>query len=127
MLFSDHHLLASQLACFRALTPKIVNEAVLLVVQWGLETWSVRLQIPALNSSGCVYKFLVSLSFSLLPDSSVGKESACNAGYPGLIPGLGRPPEEGIGYPLQSRGSAGEYQADERAGVARLSWRVSGR
>src|SRR5574337_441366 len=25
-----------------------------------------------------------------------------------------------------SRGSAGEYQADERAGVARLSWRVSG-
>ena len=26
-----------------------------------------------------------------------------------------------------SRGSAGEYQADERAGVAQLSWRVSGR
>ena len=26
-----------------------------------------------------------------------------------------------------SHGSAGEYQADERAGVARLSWRVSGR
>ena len=26
-----------------------------------------------------------------------------------------------------SRGSAGAYQADERAGVARLSWRVSGR
>ena len=27
----------------------------------------------------------------------------------------------------ESRGSAGEYQADEQAGVARLSWRVSGR
>ena len=26
-----------------------------------------------------------------------------------------------------SRGSSGEYQADEQAGVARLSWRVSGR
>ena len=26
-----------------------------------------------------------------------------------------------------SRGSAGEYQAEEQAGVARLSWRVSGR
>ena len=26
-----------------------------------------------------------------------------------------------------SRGSAGEYQADDRAGVARLSWRVSGK
>ena len=35
------------------------------------------------------------------PDSSVGKESACNAGDPGLIPGLGRSPREGIGYWLQ--------------------------
>ena len=33
--------------------------------------------------------------------SSVGKESACNAGDPSLIPGLGRSPGEGIGYPLQ--------------------------
>ena len=36
------------------------------------------------------------------PDSSVGKESACNAGDPGLIPGLGRSAGEGIGYPLQN-------------------------
>ena len=35
------------------------------------------------------------------PDSSVGKESACNAGDPGLIPGLGRSTGEGINYPLQ--------------------------
>ena len=35
------------------------------------------------------------------PDSSVGKESTCNAGDPCLIPGLGRSPGEGIGYPLQ--------------------------
>ena len=35
------------------------------------------------------------------PDSSVGKESACNAGDPGLIPGLGRFSGEEIGYPLQ--------------------------
>ena len=35
------------------------------------------------------------------PDSSVGKESACNAGDPSLIPGSGRPPRGGIGYPLQ--------------------------
>ena len=35
------------------------------------------------------------------PDSSVGKESTCNAGDPGLIPGLGRSAGEGIGYPLQ--------------------------
>ena len=36
-----------------------------------------------------------------LPDSSVGKESAWNAGDPGLIPGLGRSSAEGIGYPPQ--------------------------
>ena len=35
------------------------------------------------------------------PSSSAGKESTCNAGDPGLIPGLGRSPGEGIGYPLQ--------------------------
>ena len=32
---------------------------------------------------------------------SDGKESACNAGDMGLIPGLGKYPGEGIGYPLQ--------------------------
>ena len=36
-----------------------------------------------------------------LPDSSVGKESTCNAGDPGLIPGLERSTGDGIGYPLQ--------------------------
>ena len=35
------------------------------------------------------------------PDSSVSKESACNAGDPGSIPGLERSAGEGIGYPLQ--------------------------
>ena len=35
------------------------------------------------------------------PGSSVGKESTCNSGDPGLIPGSRRSTEEGIGYPLQ--------------------------
>ena len=35
------------------------------------------------------------------PHSSVGKESACNAGDPSLISGLGRSNGEWIGYPLQ--------------------------
>ena len=38
------------------------------------------------------------------PGSSVGKESACNAGDPDSIPGLGRSPGEGNGYPLQYSG-----------------------
>ena len=38
------------------------------------------------------------------PDSSVGKESACNVGDLGSIPGLGRSPGEGKRYPLRYSG-----------------------
>ena len=46
-------------------------------------------------------KYSVYLDF---PDSSVGKESACSAGDPGLIPGLGRSAGEGMGYPVRYSG-----------------------
>ena len=36
------------------------------------------------------------------PHGSDSKESACNVGYPGSIPGLGRSPGEGNGNPLQN-------------------------
>ena len=36
-----------------------------------------------------------------LPGGSDGKESACNAGDQGSVPGLGRSPGEGTGYPLR--------------------------
>ena len=35
------------------------------------------------------------------PGGSDGKESACSVGDPDSIPGLGRSPGEGNGYPLQ--------------------------
>ena len=38
------------------------------------------------------------------PDSSVDKESTCNAGDPGSISGSGRSAGEGKGYPLQYSG-----------------------
>ena len=38
------------------------------------------------------------------PGGSEGKESACNAGDPGLIPGSGRSPGEGKDYPIQYSG-----------------------
>ncbi|CAI9173090.1 unnamed protein product [Rangifer tarandus platyrhynchus] len=37
----------------------------------------------------------------VFPESSAGEESACNEGDLGSIPGLGRSPGEGKGYPLQ--------------------------
>ena len=39
-----------------------------------------------------------------LPAGSAGKETTCNAGDPGSIPGLGRSSGDGIGYPLQNSG-----------------------
>ena len=47
----------------------------------------------------CWFVFLVSF-----PCGSAGKESACNAGDLGSIPGLGRAPGEEKGYPLQYSG-----------------------
>ena len=44
---------------------------------------------------------LIAMGF---PDSSVGKESTCNEEDLSLIPGLGRSPEEGKGYPLEYSG-----------------------
>ena len=44
------------------------------------------------------------LYFMGFPNSSVGKESVCNVGDPGLIPGLGRSTGEGIGYPFSILG-----------------------
>ena len=46
--------------------------------------------------------FLSILKTSLdFPDSSVGKEPACNAGDPSSLPRSGSSTGEGIGYPLQ--------------------------
>ena len=41
------------------------------------------------------------ISWVGFPGSSAGKEFACNAGDPSLIPGSRRSPGDGIGYPLQ--------------------------
>ena len=46
----------------------------------------------------CLIYIYVYMGF---PGSSAGKKSACNAGDPGSIPGSGRFPGEGLGYPLQ--------------------------
>ena len=43
------------------------------------------------------------------PRDSAGKESACNAGDLGSIPGLGRSPRQGKGYPLSSEFWPGEF------------------
>ena len=50
------------------------------------------------------YKYICTQDKRGFPGGSDGKESACNAGDPGSIPGLGRSPGEGNGNPLQYSG-----------------------
>ena len=59
--------------------------------------------------------YILPLGFS---GGSEGKESARNAGDPGSIPGLGRSPGEGNGYPLQ-------YSALENS-MDRGAWQATG-
>ena len=58
---------------------------------------------------------------------SDSKESACNVGDPGLIPGLGRPPGEGNGNPLQyscleNSMDRGAYQAKVHGVANSQTW-----
>ena len=65
---------------------------------------------------------LLSVNIDCFPDSSVGKESTCNAGDPGVIPGLGRSPGEGIGYPLQYFWASLVAQLVENPPAVRETW-----
>ena len=81
-----------------------------------LSQWSAINLPPTLEYSQCLVKYWALLNNRGFPDSSVGKESACNAGDPSSIPGLGRSSGEGIrlptpvilGFPC---GSAGKESA----------------
>ena len=61
------------------------------------------------------------VSLKGFPDSSVGKESACNGGDPSSIPGLERSPGEGKGYPLQYSGLENSTDCIVH-GVAESDW-----
>ena len=66
-----------------------------LVIQW------LRFHASIAGGMGLIPGWRTNLITWVFPDSSVGKESACNAGDPDWIPGLGRSAGEGIGYPIQ--------------------------
>ena len=56
------------------------------------------------------------------PVGSVGKESACNTGDPGLILGSGTSPGEGIGYPLQYSWASLVAQLAKNLSAMRETW-----
>ena len=59
------------------------------------------LELPVLCGLGAGVLLYVGQEHQGFPESSVGKESTCNARDPSSIPGSGRYSGEEIGYPLQ--------------------------
>ena len=77
--------------------------ASLVVERWLWGTWPPVTATRGLRllGSGAQARQLWPLGLiRVFPHGSAGKESARNAGDPGLIPGWRRPPGEGIGCPL---------------------------
>ena len=56
------------------------------------------------------------------PGNSAGKESTCNAGDPGSIPGLGSSPGDGIDYPLQDSWASLVAQSVKDLSAMRETW-----
>ena len=79
------------------------------LLQW-LSWYRIRLRCRRPGFDSCIRKIcrrrdrLPTSAFLGFPFGSAGKESACNAGDLGAVPGLGRSPGEGKGYPLQYSG-----------------------
>ena len=65
---------------------------------------------------------LLSTFPSSFPNSSVGKESAYNAGDPSLIPGSERSAGEGVGHPLQSSLASLAVQLVNNPPAMRETW-----
>ena len=61
----------------------------------------------------------------VFPDNSVGKESICSVGDPGSIPGLGRSPGEGIGYPIHYSWASLVAQLVKNPPAMRETWLLS--
>ena len=74
--------------------PKTPSEKYLELC-WNTKLWPSQADINKINPR----TFPASSIFTLVAQD--GKESVCNAGHPGSIPGLGRSPQEGHGDPLQ--------------------------
>ena len=59
------------------------------------------------------------------PDSSIGEESTCNAGDPGLVPQSGRSFGEGKGYPFQYSGLENSRITESRTQLSNFHFHFS--
>ena len=94
---SNHLILCCPLLLLLSIFPsiRVFSNKLALPIRWP-EYWSFSFSISPSNE----YSRLISYRVDF-PGGSAGKDSACNAGDLGLIPGLGRFPREENGYPFQ--------------------------
>ena len=89
------------------LSPPLLGKAIKLSFSTSPKTLSLRFGLaPAyseaeLSASVIIFAKCMTKHFIDIFDGSDDKDSTCNVGNLGLIPGLGRSPAEGNGYPLQ--------------------------
>ena len=81
-----------------------------------------RQQNPLFSVEKVLKSFHVTSRSHGFPHSSIGNESACNAGDPGSIPGLGRSTGEGIGNPLQYSWASLVAQVVENLPAMQETW-----
>ena len=81
-----------------------------------------RQQNPLFSVEKVLKSFHVTSRSHGFPHSSIGNESACNAGDPGLIPGSGRSAGEGIGCPLQYSWASLVAQVVKNLPAGRETW-----
>ena len=96
MMPSNHLLLCCPPAFSLSRIRVLYNESA-LHIKWP-KFWSFHFSISHSNKYSGLISSRIDKGF---PDNSVGKESMCNAGDIGSIPGLRRPSREGIGHLLK--------------------------
>ena len=104
------------------LTSLPVKQRRLPLLTASLQTFTQKKAYERTGTLQVLLLVLVSPTLLLSHHSSLGKESACNAGDPGSIPGLGRSPGEGTGCPLQYSLSSLVAQLVKNPPTMRETW-----
>ena len=103
-----------------------IEEHGALYITWGHKELDTTEGLTVSHSSLYIdITFIFTLIMCILYrklDSSVGKESTCNAGDPALIPELGRSTGERIGYPLQCSWASLVAQLVKNLPVMQETW-----
>ena len=108
--------------CINPISLKLLTTVIYILIRRLLLVLRILVLYPPLSC--CIFTSFL-LPIGGFPGSSVGKESACNAGHPSSVPGLGRSTREGIGYPLRYSWASLGAQQVKNLPALRETWVLS--